>query len=397
MPSKTDPALGSDPYRALFLRQVEATLRKEPDIDSLVELLQIGTPEFTRAHAQNTEKRKRAEKELMLRLHPDKHGGASKSTELFQKLQSFLNNSGKAAEGPATKKQKKAASLPSEFDAETQWPFLIFCAYRKSDPESGPCPTFTTTSCAFARAQIAHGRKFTLMGKNNSLPFSTWKPWRGKVNTWKEPGPEAIMEEIRIGGPVVSTSFTPTARLVSKHGIADGVAGKPAPVLLTGWRETEFGTAWKVKIRKYVHVKVKDLWVVDLVDAEIATGQLNIEQEISFVPQSALQDIECAKDFDYVAIPGDGVKELQANSKLVIPDLAYASGLLQKMLCVFSKSSTQEGRGLAAAFDRKRLIEVHAPGLRSASQRATLVDVMYDEKVKKWAVTLMKAGDSSKQ
>mmetsp|Transcript_27757 Transcript_27757/g.70069 ORF Transcript_27757/g.70069 Transcript_27757/m.70069 type:complete len:395 (+) Transcript_27757:162-1346(+) len=388
MPSKTDPASGSDPYRALFLRQVEATLRKEPDIDSLVELLQIGTPEFTRAHAQDTEKRKRAEKELMLRLHPDKHGGDCKSTGLFQELKSFLNSSGKAAEGPAAKKRKKAASLPSEFDAETQWPFLIFFMIRKSDPESDPSPPLPTTTCAYVRAQIAHGRAFTLVGKNNSLPFSSWNQWPGRLKTLKGASAEEIMKEITKNGPVVSTSFTPTARLVSKYEIASGIAGEPAPVLLTGWHETDLGTAWKVKIRKCV--KVKDLWVIDLVDAEIATGQFNIEQEISFVPQSALKDIEYAKDFDYVAIPGDGVKELQANSKLVIPDLDYASELLQKMLCVFSKSSAQEGRGLAAAFDKKRLVEVHAPGLRSASQRAALVDVMYDKKVKKWTVTLMK-------
>jgi hypothetical protein len=81
----------TDPFRALFLRQVRTILAGDANRDSLFQLLSIVAPELSDGDLEDASKRTRAYKELRLRVHPDKHPNDETATSVFQDLPTFYN------------------------------------------------------------------------------------------------------------------------------------------------------------------------------------------------------------------------------------------------------------------------------------------------------------------
>jgi hypothetical protein len=82
----------SDPYRRLLLEAVEAVTSppSQPGRTSLIALLRIATPSLTEADIDDPARRDRLWRELLRRIHPDKHpGDAPRATMVAQGAAEF--------------------------------------------------------------------------------------------------------------------------------------------------------------------------------------------------------------------------------------------------------------------------------------------------------------------
>jgi len=70
----------SDPFRRLFLDQVDIIIKKEPSREVLLTLLQLATPGLVTLG--NTTETKKIFRALLLRVHPDKHPNDKRATIL---------------------------------------------------------------------------------------------------------------------------------------------------------------------------------------------------------------------------------------------------------------------------------------------------------------------------
>ena len=116
----------TDPFRRLFLDQVDAILKKEPSQDSLLTLLQLATPGLVSLQGNSSDDMPRAFKTLLERLNPVHYPyDAYRSTSLTQSAHTFYQA---CLDSRPTKRQRRANSsqknttFPSEFSAIKKWP-----------------------------------------------------------------------------------------------------------------------------------------------------------------------------------------------------------------------------------------------------------------------------------
>ena len=83
----------TDPFRRLILDTVSVIVKKEPNGDSLIELLKVATPDLDENEViRDSNKRDKLFRVLQKRIHPDHHSqGDDTVTALFQDVQPFYD------------------------------------------------------------------------------------------------------------------------------------------------------------------------------------------------------------------------------------------------------------------------------------------------------------------
>mmetsp|Transcript_23036 Transcript_23036/g.49873 ORF Transcript_23036/g.49873 Transcript_23036/m.49873 type:complete len:371 (+) Transcript_23036:26-1138(+) len=281
----------SDPFRRLFLDQVNLIIQKEPSRESLLALLQLATPGLV--DLGGTRATEKTFKTLTARVHPDKHPrDTERATSLCQDARCFYDKC--LASSPSKKKTKRSASSPSsvslplEFNAINKWPHIEY-----SRPHTMPEMVEDVMSrsvayqCINARGAIAHGRKIEYSFDNEDS--ETRNP--AKSVEWvfssfggaKELcGATEIKEEILKNGPVVSTTFCPSDTFLSNHAIGKSIHCHQSGILVVGWKQLSSGEVWIVQplyrsggLRSQV--------------AYVAVGQFGID-DCCLAPKNDLQD-----------------------------------------------------------------------------------------------------------
>ncbi|CAD7969112.1 unnamed protein product [Amoebophrya sp. A25] len=391
VPHQKMPSSSADPFRAIFLQMVDAAIKKTPDADSLTELLRITSPEFSAEKAGNQAAVKKAVKALQLRLHPDKHDGDKKATELFQQLERFCAAAEKAAKaGPAKKRRTSAvaSAFPKRFHCFENWnalgedevPTLVPTGFQSSE-------VALKVNCANLRGQIAHNRELS-----DDQIFSTGNKFTGEVVTLQSPSPEMIKTKLMKGGPVVSESFSPSREWLSSNKVdmftADNNSERKEtfPVIIVGWEEGRKGRSeWVVYVRETGSQECKDV--------QVAFASKSIENRISLVPQEALEDIKWRAEEPYFELAEAGKKWYHDSAWSVSVDPSKDAKKLHELLSIFAvpEDADEEGdddeekkpTGMYAAIENEKEIQVHAPGKRSRSRSAILSEFIYEPKTKR--------------
>jgi hypothetical protein len=258
----------SDPFRQFFLDTVGRVITQPPSEESLLELLQIVSPNLTydQLLSSRSEERKKIFKSLILRIHPDKHPKNASVTTLFQNVQSFYNDcsdifhssaltklpspqSGACRNAKRRRRQSKPTNhFPHEFSIYSKWSHLdIFhnvddISTNSDDPTSDanentnseksdnkksypyPYPPnkqiskntlalFQAYKCIHARGALVHGKQITKYFPWEDIDEHA-KAHNGISDVFNLYGGtkelktvEEIKEELITNGPVVSASF----------------------------------------------------------------------------------------------------------------------------------------------------------------------------------------------
>jgi len=124
-----------DPFRRIFLDQVEHTIKEEPSKEALLALLRLATPGIEKLGSSS--ETTKMFKSLLLRVHPDKHpNDMQRATRIYQDVRPFYDA---CLIAPPTKKMRTSdsssatrqvspskAKYPLEFNAHDKWPHMQF-------------------------------------------------------------------------------------------------------------------------------------------------------------------------------------------------------------------------------------------------------------------------------
>mmetsp|Transcript_5521 Transcript_5521/g.13841 ORF Transcript_5521/g.13841 Transcript_5521/m.13841 type:complete len:274 (+) Transcript_5521:28-849(+) len=251
----------SDPFRRLFLDQVELTIKREPSRDSLLVLLQLALPGL--ANLGSAIEMEKSFKTLRARAHPDKHPqDVLRATRIYQDAQSFYHKCitsssssfyfGKASSKPASPTN---VNFPLEFNSIDKWPHI---EYQKPwvTPEltKEEMSRAVAYQCLNARGAIAHGQKIERKFNQTSVCHADVEAHKSVEQMFslrggaKElSGINEIKEELRNNGPVVSTSFRPSEMFLSSNTISKSDHGHQSDILIVGWRQLSSGEVWIVQ------------------------------------------------------------------------------------------------------------------------------------------------------
>mmetsp|Transcript_15270 Transcript_15270/g.34211 ORF Transcript_15270/g.34211 Transcript_15270/m.34211 type:complete len:390 (-) Transcript_15270:1318-2487(-) len=274
----------SDPFRRLFLDQVERVLRKEPSRQSLLELLQLANPGLDGLGAMN--ETKRLFMTLMLRVHPDKHPIVDKSRadHLTQDAKKFYDQSLAASPDPKRCRKQYTSSpnnvsFPANFNALNKWQHMdISVPHAERSFMAGQMSTAVAYQCINARGAIAHGRKISLCYGNKHMTKIFMKTvddiFLHHGGTKELNGPAEIKSELLMNGPVVSTSFCPSDAFWNTGSFDPFdqlVYDHQSDMLIIGWEQLASGEVWIVQ-------PLYHDGGVCCQAAHVATGQFGIEE-----------------------------------------------------------------------------------------------------------------------
>ncbi|CAD7926213.1 unnamed protein product [Amoebophrya sp. A120] len=427
MPSSAASGPSEDPFRQLFLQSVEENLADSPSFETLAMLLKLANPSFKRQQCSDDNLRERAFKSLKLRVHPDKHNNDQKATELFQRLQEWYRDAVRAGEQPSRKKGRKGEGrappphlqLPGNFDVFQKWPFLNKDSLSADDFNVA---TVCNINCANLQAQVEHGRGLSV--KDSLSPASLYSQERPidttKIKTLTDPSAEEIKLQIMKSGPVVSKSFRPSGSLLTQirqsfpgamrtHRWNDS-SSVPVAVLITGWATKEYGEAWTLFFPGPQKPNLEENWPYDTSDIRgergktMAVGlhQYGVERQISFVDPSHLADIGWYSRPYFQLTPeqfqsglrqrgglfGNNVAPLFSVVLADMKDLNRFGSVMQSASEMGNARRETEHDGVAkAARDEKVLIELHAPGKKSASRTVMINDLAFNLQQQKWVAS----------
>ena len=243
----------SDPFRRLFLDQVDIIIKKDPSREVLLTLLQLATPGLT-SLGSDTETKKTF-KALLLRVHPDKHPDDNqRATRICQDVKTFYDDCLAATPVRKKKKKKRSSKGPSpnttgyalDFDVINKWSHIQYDSpYLKPQMTSQDISIAVAYQCINARGAIAHGRKIELHYSNDQVDESTETSvkklfkYSSTFGGAKELNSiEDIKDELIKNGPVVSTSFCPSSAFVSNNSI------QQRDILIVGWKQLPSGEVW---------------------------------------------------------------------------------------------------------------------------------------------------------
>jgi hypothetical protein len=377
-----------DPYRALFLRQVRSIINSKPSPEALDKLLITVSPELTEDDTLNGAlKRKRAFKELQLRIHPDKHPDDKESaTELFQGVQDFHNKCSAVIGSPKKKKKTcsptSVISFPTEFKVTDTWGFL---AATKNQPTAPSRESITEGEntlemllayrCLNARGAIAYGAPtectfgWDVVAKKSKLHKGAEALFRRHYKgARKLEGVAEIKEELTTRGPVVSTSFVLSAGFAKSTESSQSFFMEKIdhvhPLLIVGWKLTACGEVWLVSPPQSDG---------DLIP--VATGQFGID-DLCVAPESDLTEVEWQKgphfDLDLSKWPMEWTS--WANVQFCVD-----SSKLEKLNQCFKG-------GFVAAKEQRMRFVIRDKTNRSNSRAVCLTEVEWDEEKKMWDI-----------
>jgi hypothetical protein len=246
-----------DPFRRIFLDQVEHTIKEEPSKEALLALLRLATPGIEKL-VSSSETTKMF-KTLLLRVHPDKHlNDMQRATRIYQDVRPFYDACLVSVIAPPKKKNEKrkfpsSSIYPLEFNAHSKWPHMQFiepCITPDMSADAMSCAV--AYQCINARGAIAHGRKPELTYSNDNVnELSNVRKVRrvtgvfdGFGGTKELSEVEAIKEEIMNRGPVVSTSFCPSDAFLNNNGIGSSRYCHQIDILIVGWKQLTTGEVW---------------------------------------------------------------------------------------------------------------------------------------------------------
>eukprot|EP00562_Extubocellulus_spinifer_P003417 CAMPEP_0178487340 /NCGR_PEP_ID=MMETSP0696-20121128/9273_1 /TAXON_ID=265572 /ORGANISM="Extubocellulus spinifer, Strain CCMP396" /LENGTH=405 /DNA_ID=CAMNT_0020115033 /DNA_START=233 /DNA_END=1447 /DNA_ORIENTATION=+ len=404
----------TDPFRRLILDTVSVIVKKEPNGDSLIELLKVATPDLDESEViKDSNKRDKLFRVLQKRIHPDHHSqGDDTVTALFQDVQPFYdrcvanihkrpskvkpkpaastsNNSNNSSNStlksttapPRAQTQRRATSIrvEFEFDVRKKWPYLSFD--QPSFPIKGcsadGISALVAYQCINARGAIAHGRKterFYSMEQVLQKPASVHEKFtmRGGVKQFQAPAIEAIKAEIVTNGPVVSTSFVLTdnfAKRPENRGVfLTSQIAKVHPVLIIGWRVTNMGDMWLCQPLKR---KPSDNTVVP-----VPFGQFGIDVSC-LAPKNTFEHVPW-QNGPYFDIDMSYAPEWRTWPSLRIH-------LSSQELEAFGEClDGGTGMGIIGSFENKASFVVRHKGKFAHSRRCRLREVKYDKKLGKW-------------
>lgn len=157
-----------DPFRRLFLDTLELILKKEPDQETLLVLLQLATPGLDESCLNNRSETKKIFRTLLTRVHPDKHPTDSdRATRLCHDVKVFYENCGMSSPEPKQKKRRKSGSpkstaFPLEFRSREKWPHIDF-TMRDAETQltRAEVSCLVAYQCINTRGAIAHGKKIS--------------------------------------------------------------------------------------------------------------------------------------------------------------------------------------------------------------------------------------------
>jgi hypothetical protein len=245
----------SDPFRRIFLDQVEHTIQEDPSREALLALLRLATPGLESLGSSS--ETKKMFKTLMLRVHPDKHpNDVQRATRLCQEVTPFFEAC--LVSSPSKKRQRTPSSsaarqrspnstaYPLEFNALNKWPHMqLNSPYATADMTAEAMSLAVGYQCINARGAIAHGKTPELIYDNDCTdPLSNEESVRDAFFTYgvKElQGVDEIKEEIMNRGPVVSTSFCPSDAFLSKSIIGKSRSCHQSDIIIIGWKQLSTG------------------------------------------------------------------------------------------------------------------------------------------------------------
>lgn len=156
-----------DPFRKVFLDQVQVVIEKEANKENLFELLKIASPSLKKLEVSQNKLRTKAYRALRLRIHPDKHPG-NDTTVLYHNVADFYNECCEILDGSHQNNKKRKANpnspsgrdFPKNFVITDKWKYLslekLKPEARKVDGES--LLSHVLSQCYNARGAIAHGQ-----------------------------------------------------------------------------------------------------------------------------------------------------------------------------------------------------------------------------------------------
>lgn len=407
----------TDPFRRLILDTVSVIVKKEPNGDSLIELLKVATPDLDENEViKDSNKRDKLFRVLQKRIHPDHHSqGDDTVTALFQDVQPFYDrcvanihkrpskvkptpasstsnnsnnssNSTKSTTAPPRAQMQRRAStsirVEFEFDVRKKWPYLSFD--QPSFPIKGcsadGLSALVAYQCINARGAIAHGRKterFYSMEQVLQKPASVHEKFtmRGGVKQFQAPDIEAIKAEIVTNGPVVSTSFVLTdnfaKRPENRGAFLTSQIAKVHPVLIIGWRVTNVGNMWLCQPLKR---RTSDNIVVP-----VPFGQFGIDVSC-LAPKNTFEHVPWQNG------PYFDIDMSYAPEWRTWPSLRMH--LSSQELEAFGEClDGGTGMGIIGSYENKASFVVRHKGKFAHSRRCRLREVKFDKKLGKWLVS----------
>ena len=428
-----------DPFRRLILDTVSVIIEKDPNGDTLVELLRVATRDLDDDETlADSAKREKLFKTLKLRIHPDKHtGDMERATALYQNVQPFYDRCVANIQKRPSKQQPKAVAPPSkqptrrnsnsgngssrsmngptsgpqhrrgnssnanngptlriefEFDTRKKWKFLDRAFDQPSFPVRGcladGLSALVAYQCINSRGAIAHGRKTERFYSQEQVlqkPASVHEKFsmRGGTKTLQGTdvaGIEAIKAEIVTRGPVVSTSFVLTEafakRPENRGAFLLSQMAKCHPVLLIGWRVTNLGDLWLAQPLKRGPSDNKKTAIC------IPFGQFGIDTTI-LAPLNSFEHVPWQNgpyfDHDMSAAP-----EWRSWPSL---RMHLSSSELERFAECVTGSGGTDGGGLIGLHEKKSTFVVRHKEKFAQSRRCRLKEIRWDKKLGKWLVS----------
>jgi hypothetical protein len=259
----------SDPFRRIFLDQVEHTIKEVPSRETLLALLRLATPGLE--SLGNSSETKKLFKALLLRVHPDKHpNDVQRATRLCQDVTPFFKACLESVVAPPNEKNdirksfsrqrsENSTAYPLEFNAVDKWPHMQFKKpFIIPDMPADAMSCAVAYQCINARGAIAHGKKPQLAYNNDAVNklSNVRNAVRGVTFVFSNDGfggskelsdVKKIKEEIMNRGPVVSTSFCPSDAFLNSNTIGRSCHRHQSDILIVGWKQLTTGEVWIVQ------------------------------------------------------------------------------------------------------------------------------------------------------
>ncbi|CAD7927977.1 unnamed protein product [Amoebophrya sp. A120] len=414
----------SDPYARLFLAHVSQAMNQQArDHDSCTALLQSATPDFRVEGLADRRTREQAVKALKLRLHPDKHGGSVVATNLFQDVDSFVAECLEAGERPRPASASRTSTQSTSNKRRRQQDHVdttSSSADVEPEPESDIPDEFNFFH-HYAHLEVAdadvwsefwHGPSSSALddARRMALNWSAQRAQGRPLELYWHPGVTVPQLETfsglsRIGlkrrivenGPLVSTSFVPTAQLAQvcpKKAFRPAHIGRPHPVLICGWQYTPHGEAWLIKplgpsdtcptasaSQPRPHYEPG----VDVLS--VAVGQFQLADEIECASWEFVRDQKFqAGPYLSLLDPPAKLAEI-GNAWWTLSRITWSCTAAQLPLLFTAIASAdphnstgvlETTMGIGKAIKSEAKVELHLPGLRAMCRPVKLAELQYD-------------------
>ncbi|CAD7930825.1 unnamed protein product [Amoebophrya sp. A25] len=415
-----------------FLRRVEVVLAKKPTAETLLEVLQIATPELSADACKDEKKMKKALRTLQLHLHPDKYQGvfdevAEQVKKLFQRLQDFWEKAQEAqpqqqkksqqekdqhqkAQGPRRREDEQqkhqksnvtrrredgtSSAYPASFNIFEKYPYLTkgITSNMQTKDQSPPL----VTQCARLRGHMMLGRR----APDECEKEPNWKTLTEEISDLSA---EQVKKMLVEDGPAISTSFILKEGFRRQHPPfsfpgnknSDVAHQEKCDVLVVGWTASKSGENWLI-LPHFTHTYLmRSSDSVKLI--EVAFCQFDIEGCLKYVPRSALRDVPWFLKWNHCYLPCPDLspqQEGQKTLKLFHDDLAFVQKLLERV--ADHNGSAAASSGIAEAMGSNGTVfQLHPPGRRSESVCARFSDLRWDKTAKKWLVIFNSVNNDS--